>query len=284
MLEPIVYPYLGYGLGLRACHLDYIFEHQPSVDWFEIVTENYMVAGGRPHRDLERIRAQYPIVFHGVSLSVGNPEPLNMEYLQQLRRLADQFEPAWVSDHLCWTGIHGYNTHDLLPLPYNEAMLAQLVERIGQIQDYLQRRIVLENPSSYVCFKASTMTEWEFLAQLSIQADCLLLLDINNVYVSSYNHQFDPNEYLNAIPLERVQQFHLAGHNHCGDYIIDTHDSAIIDPVWQLYRDAVARFGTVSTMIERDANIPPCSELLVELNMAKAMATQILTPSLAQAL
>jgi uncharacterized protein len=265
-------PWLGFGLGLRPTHYETILNETPAVDWFEIISENYLVPGGRPLHYLDRIRERYPMVMHGVSLSIGTQDPLNREYLQQLRALADRVEPAWISDHLCWTGAHGLNAHDLLPLPYTGEALKHVVTRVGQVQDFLGRRILLENVSSYVSYPESEMSEWEFLRELAGRADCLILLDINNIYVSSVNHEFDPHAYLNAIPPERVWQFHLAGHRNHGNYIIDTHDEPVIDPVWELYAAAVRRFGRVSTMIERDDNIPPLAELLAELDRARRIA------------
>jgi uncharacterized protein (UPF0276 family) len=265
-------PWLGFGLGLRPTHYETILNESPAVDWFEIISENYLVPGGRPLHYLDRIRERYPMVMHGVSLSIGAQDPLNREYLKQLRALADRVEPAWISDHLCWTGAHGLNAHDLLPLPYTGEALKHVAARVGEVQDILGRRILLENVSSYVSYPESEMSEWEFLREIAGRADCLILLDINNIFVSSVNHEFDPLTYLNAIPPERVWQFHLAGHRNHGDYIIDTHDEPVIDPVWELYAVAVRRFGRVSTMIERDDNIPPLAELLAELDRARRIA------------
>jgi uncharacterized protein (UPF0276 family) len=246
------------------------------VDWFEIISENYMVEGGKPLYYLDRIRADYRMVMHGVSLSIGSTDPLDMRYLADLRKLADRVQPAWISDHLCWTGVNGLNTHDLLPLPYTEEALGHVVQRIQQVQEFLGRRILIENPSSYVAFSDSPIPEWEFLAALAEQADCLILLDINNVYVSAFNHGFDALRYIDHIPTGRVFQFHLAGHLNRGDYIIDTHDHPVIDPVWDLYRHAVERFGAVSTMIERDDDIPPLPDLVAELALARCIAEPIL--------
>lgn len=271
-------PYLGFGLGLRPTHYTSILENQHPVDWFEIITEDYLVDGGNPLYFLNRIRENYPIVMHGVSLSIGGIDPLNQEYLKKLKYLADRIEPAWVSDHLCWTGVHGINLHDLMPLPYTEEALQHVSERILQVQDYLGRQILIENPSSYVSYQHSTMTEWDFLNALTKRTDCLLLLDVNNVYVSAFNHRFDPQSYLNAIPADRVQQFHLAGHLNLETHIIDTHDQPVVGDVWDLYADAVRRFGPVSTMIERDDNIPPIEELIAELQQAKDIAQKILPP------
>jgi hypothetical protein len=278
MINPRIqpgYPYLGFGLGLRVPHYETILQTLPKVDWFEVISENYMVPGGKPLDYLERIRSHYPMVMHGVSMSIGGTDPLNREYLKQLKALAERIEPMWISDHLCWTGADGKNLHDLLPLPYTEEALQHVVDRVSQVQDFLGRRMLLENVSSYVSYHQSEMPEWEFVAALAERADCLLLLDVNNVYVSSVNHDFNPVEYLQGIPVDRVQQFHLAGHSNCGDYIIDTHDAPIIDPVWDLYAAAVRRFGNVSTMIERDDNIPELSELLAELAQARRIAQSV---------
>lgn len=269
------YPCLGFGLGLRVPHYETILATLPKIDWFEVISENYMVPGGKPLNYLDRIREHYPMVMHGVSMSIGGTDPLNQAYLKQLKGLAERIEPVWISDHLCWTGADGKNLHDLLPLPYTEEALKHVADRVSQVQDFLGRRILLENVSSYVSYRHSEMAEWEFVAALAERADCLLLLDVNNVYVSSVNHDFNPVEYLQGIPVHRVQQFHLAGHSNCGDYIIDTHDAPIIDPVWHLYAEAVRRFGDVSTMIERDDNIPELSELLAELDQARRIAQSV---------
>ena len=264
--------FLGFGLGLRTQHYPYILEHRPKVDWFEAITEDYLVPGGKPLYYLNRIRELYPLVMHGVSLSIGSCDPLNMEYLKKVKLLAEKIQPAWISDHLCWTGINGLNMHDLLPLPYTEEAVKHVVDRVKQVQDFLGRQILLENVSSYIEYCDSKTNEWEFLTAIAEQADCLILLDINNIYVSSVNHQFDPLDYLNAIPINRVRQFHLAGHKNCGNYIIDTHDSPIIDGVWSLYTQAVKRFGRVATMIERDDDIPEFPILFAELQQAKKIA------------
>jgi len=272
----LTFPALGFGLGLRVDHYEAILATQPAIDWFEVLTENYLVPGGRPLHYLMRIRERYPLAMHGVSLSIGSSAPLDREYLRQLKALAQRIEPAWISDHLCWTGVAGRNTHDLLPLPYTEEALAAVVERVRTVQDYLGRRILLENVSSYVAFRDSHLTEWQFLSEIATRADCLILLDVNNVYVSAVNHEFDPLEYLNAIPPERVQQIHLAGHENHGDYLIDTHDHPVPDPVWELYASAVRRCGAVSTMIERDDHIPPLEELCAELSRARTLCQHTL--------
>jgi uncharacterized protein (UPF0276 family) len=269
-------PYLGFGLGLRPAHYSAIHADRPRVDWFEIISENYMVPGGLPLDHLTRIRADYPIVMHGVSLSIGSTDPLDRYYLAALKTLAERIEPAWISDHLCWTGVVGLNMHDLLPLPYAEEALDHVVGRLLQVQDFLDRRIAIENVSSYVRFNASTMPEWEFVAEVARRADCLILLDVNNVYVSAFNNGFDPQAYIEAMPAGRVQQIHLAGHEHNGTHIIDTHDQPIVDEVWALYREAIRRLGPVSTMIERDDRIPPLDELVAALDRAREAAAAAL--------
>ncbi len=267
---------LGFGLGLRPPHYTQIAETRPSVGWFEILAENFMVPGGRPLHWLDRIRSDYPIAMHGVSLSIGSTAPLDAQHLAWLQRLQRRVQPVWISDHLCWTGVGGRNLHDLLPLPYNEAVLAHVVERVRRVQDRLGSRILLENVSSYVSYPSSQLTEWEFLAEVAQRADCLILLDVNNVYVSSVNHEFDPLVYLDAIPLARVRQIHLAGHQRRPDgLIVDTHDAPVAEPVWRLYEHARRRFGDVSTMIERDSNIPPLAELLAELDYARSIARRV---------
>ena len=273
--QPSLRPNLGFGLGLRVDHYETILNSEPAVDWFEIISENYLVPGGKPLHYLDRIRERYPLVMHGVSLSIGSTDPLNREYLAQLKQLATRVQPAWISDHLCWTGVHGRNMHDLLPLPYTEETIDHVAARIREVQDFLGRQILIENVSSYVGYTQSQLTEWEFLSEICGRADCLLLFDVNNIYVSSVNHGFDPLDYLNGIPAARVQQFHLAGHEDHGRYVIDTHDHPVSGPVWQLYEQALRRFGPVSTMIERDDNIPPLAELIDELEHARRIAAQV---------
>ncbi len=268
--------FLGFGLGLRTNHFDHVLNTRPDIDWFEVLSENYMVAGGKPRYYLEAIAEQYPIVMHGVSMSIGSTDPLDMEYLTALKKLANDVQPKWISDHICWTSIHGVNSHDLLPLPYTEETINHVAERVRTVQDFLGRRILLENVSSYLSYKDSTMDEWTFLNAVAEQADCLVLLDINNIYVSARNHHFDPVTYLNKIEPKRVQQFHLAGHSDYGDYVIDTHDQDVPDNVWDLYGTALERFGAVSTMIERDGNIPEFSGLEQELNIARDIAIKTL--------
>lgn len=264
-------PGLGYGLGLRTTHYDEILAGQQPIDWFEAVSENYLAPGGKPIQMLERIRANYPVVLHGVSMSIGSTDKLDTTYLKQLKALAQRIEPAWVSDHLCWTGVGQHNLHDLMPLPYTAEAVRHVANRVAQVQDFLGRQILLENVSSYITYRSSEMDEWQFIAAIAEEADCQILLDINNIYVSAFNHGFDAHTYLERIPVKRVQQFHLAGHDNCGDYIVDTHDAPVIDAVWDLYAAAVRRFGPVATMIERDDHIPPLAELVTELDHARAI-------------
>jgi len=269
--------FLGYGLGLRTDYYDIILNEKPDVDWFEILSENYMVKGGKALYYLDAIRERYPVVMHGVSMSIGGTDPLDFDYLQQLKTLMDRAKPEWISDHLCWTGQGNHNLHDLMPLPYNDEAILHVAERIKKVQDYLGTQILMENVSSYVTYKHSEMSEWEFYTRVVEEADCLMLLDINNIYVSARNHQFDPINYVKGVPTERVQQIHLAGHTDYGHYVIDTHDHPVVDPVWELYGDALRRFGPVSTMIERDDQMPPFAELMAELNQARAIGKSILS-------
>lgn len=263
------HPHLGLGLGLRTVHFDHILEHRPAVDWFEIISENFIDSRGRPRHVLNQIAERYPLVMHGVSLSIGSTDPLNFDYLARLKALAKEIQPKWISDHVCWTGVAGRNTHDLLPMPLTEASLKHVVERIRILQDFLERPFVLENPSTYVGFTGSTLSEWEFIGRMAEEADCGLLLDVNNVYVSSVNHDFDPEEFIRSVPHDRVVQFHLAGHTHLGTHVIDTHDGEVTDPVWRLYRLAHELTGGVSTLLEWDARIPPFPVLHAEVLKAK---------------
>ena len=262
-------PGLGFGVGLRSAHFSYVLEHQPPVDWFEIISENFIDNGGWARHVLDRVAERYPVAMHGVSLSIGSTDPLDVSYLKKLRALAEDIRAAWISDHLCWTGTAGRTTHDLLPLPLNEETLHYVADRIRAVQDFLGRRLVIENPSSYASFTSDTMPEWEFLAAVAEEADCALLLDVNNVYVSAFNHGFDPVRYIESLPAERIAQFHLAGHTNHGTHIIDTHDGRVIDPVWDLYRLACSRTTDVSTLIEWDANIPEFPVLHAEALAAK---------------
>jgi len=266
----------GFGLGLRTEHyVDFTSERPPAVDWLEIISENYMVPGGKPLHFLDRIRRDHPMVMHGVSMSLAGTDPLDPSYLRDLKALAERVQPAWISDHLCWTGVDGRNLHDLLPVPYTEAMLRHVAARIAQVQDALGRRLVVENVSSYVSFAADEMSEAEFVAELLRRADCQLLLDVNNVHVSSVNHGFNAQAYIDAMPRERVVQIHLAGHEDHGDYLIDTHDHPVCDAVWSLYRYTLHRLGPVPTMIERDDRIPPLAELLAELDVARGITREV---------
>ncbi|MBI1369727.1 MAG: DUF692 family protein [Planctomycetes bacterium] len=263
------YPNLGLGVGLRTVHFGHILEHRPAVDWFEIISENFIDSGGRPRHVLDQIAAHYPIVMHGVSMSIGSTDPLNIPYLRKLKKLAGEINARWISDHLCWTGVAGVNSHDLLPLPMNEASLRHVIERIRIVQDVLERPLVLENPSSYVTFTDSTMDEWEFVTRMAAEADCGLLLDVNNVYVSSFNHDMDPHTFIRSLPHERIVQFHLAGHSNYITHLIDTHDDHVIDPVWELYALAHELTGGVSTLLEWDAKIPPFDEMHAEVLKAR---------------
>lgn len=265
-------PFLGFGLGLRSQYYEEILSQQPDVDWFEILTENFLVSGGKPLHYLDRIRELYPMVMHGVSMSLGSTDVLDMDYLKQLRQLALRIQPAWISDHLCWTGVSGKNMHDLLPLPYTSQAIAHVVARIQYVQEFLARPILIENVSSYLNYQQSEMTEWEFVAEIVRQSGCSILLDVNNVYVSARNHHFNPMDYIKAMPIGRVAQIHLAGHTDCGSYIIDTHDAPIIQPVWDLYQATIRHLGVVSTMIERDDQMPIFADLLAEMYEAKRIA------------
>jgi uncharacterized protein (UPF0276 family) len=263
-------PNLGVGLGLRTVHYGHLLEHWPSVDWFEIISDNYMQTAGRPLYFLDQIAERYPIAMHGVSLSIGGADELDAAYLAELAALRKRTRALWVSDHLCWTGIAGKNSHDLLPMPYTDEALRHTAERVRRVQDVLEAPLVLENPSSYVEFAASTMKEWEFLGALAKETDCALLLDVNNVYVSSYNHGFDAAEYLDAVPFDRVVQMHVAGHTNVGTHIVDTHIGPVIDPVWELAREAHRRSGGTSILLEWDAEIPSFEEVHREALKATA--------------
>jgi uncharacterized protein (UPF0276 family) len=250
------FPDLGIGVGLRTVHYSHILENRPEVDFFEVLSENYMDTGGRPLWVLDQVAEAYPVVLHGVSMSIGSADPLDRDHLGKLKALAARTKALWVSDHLCWTGVAGRNTHDLLPMPLTEEALSHVIGRVKMVSDILERPLILENASTYAEFAASSMPEWEFFARLMDEADCGMLLDVNNVYVSSFNHGFDPKEYLDAIPPDRVAQYHLAGHTHKGTHIIDTHNDHVIEPVWDLYRHALARTGNAATLLEWDADIP----------------------------
>jgi len=295
-------PDLGIGVGLRSNHYGAILSQRPAIPWFEVISENFMTlrntdparhtsggpsaepcggrnlgAGGRPREILDLIRKDYPIMLHGVSLNIGSTDPLRLDYLKKLKVLAEETQPLWVSDHLCWTGVEGENLHDLLPIPYTEEALAHVVERVKQVQDILGRRILLENVSSYVSYKHSEMSEWEFIAELARRADCGVLLDINNVYVSAVNHGFNPETFLEGIPIDRVRQMHLAGYmEEENGFLIDTHDHPVTATVWDLYRKAVRRFGAVPALIEWDDHIPPFDVLAQEARKAEEIRSDVL--------
>jgi uncharacterized protein (UPF0276 family) len=273
-------PYLGFGLGLRPRHYRDILDGTPEIDWFEVISENYMVPGGQPLAILDRIAERYPVVMHGVSLSIASTQPFDEDYLDGLNALAERVRPKWISDHLCWTGVHGVNLHDLLPFPYTREALDHVVARVDYVQERLGRQLCLENVSTYVQFGQSEMPEWEFISELTRRTGCWLLFDVNNVYVSAFNHGYDAMAFLNGIPSDRVIQFHLAGHSDMVNYVIDTHDHPVRNEVWDLYEAALRRFGPVSTMIERDDNIPPLADLLGELGHARVLAEKVLGPKL----
>jgi len=262
-------PNLGIGLGLRTVHYAHILEHEPIVAWFEILSENFMQTEGRPLYFLDQIAERYPIVMHGVSLSIGSSDPLDRAYLAELKSLRERTGARWVSDHLCWTGVSKKNTHDLLPMPYTEEALRHVVSRVRAVSDILGTPIALENPSTYAEFSGSSMKEWEFLARLAEEADCAILLDVNNVYVSAKNHGFDPMTYLDAIPWDRVVQFHVAGHTDHGTHAIDTHIGPVADPVWKLLGVAYARSGGASVLLEWDAQIPSFDDTHAEALRAR---------------
>jgi uncharacterized protein (UPF0276 family) len=302
MSDPVLQ---GFGLGLRTEHYADFERRGTTVDWLEILSENYMVPGGRPLHHLDRIRADHAMVMHGVSMSIGGTDPLDLAYLRELKALAARVQPAWLSDHLCWTGVNGRNLHDLLPLPMSEAALRHVAARLDEVQHRLGRRIAIENLSSYVRFAADEMREYEFVAELLKRSDAMLLLDVNNVYVSSVNHGFDARAYIDAMPADRVVQIHLAGHSRVdpssGEYnerspegmarrlrngralgppiedgfLIDTHDAPVCDAVWDLYRYTITRLGPRPTMIERDDHIPALDELLAELHIARRITAEV---------
>ncbi|KZN69872.1 MNIO family bufferin maturase [Pseudoalteromonas luteoviolacea] len=265
------HPYIGFGLGLRTCYFEEILATQPNVDWFEIISENYFVEGGKPWHFLDQIKEQYPIVMHGVSMSIGSTSDINFDYLDNLKKTIDRVQPLWISDHLCFSSLGDFNSHDLLPMPYTEEALNHLAQRLNIVQDYLQRPLILENVSSYLTYQASQMSEWEFLSELHNKTECRYLLDINNIYVSARNHEFQPETFLDAIPQKAIAQIHLAGHSDFGSHIIDTHDQPICDHVWRLFENFAKTRGPINTMIERDDNFPPFSELMAELDHARAI-------------
>lgn len=272
-------PYLGFGLGLRTDHYQTIIEEKPQdIEWFEIISENFMVEGGKPLANLDKIRADYPIVMHGVSLSIAGNHDIDYAYLDKLKTLANRVQPAWISDHLAWTRGNAHNYHDLLPVPYTKDSLNHIVNRIDCVQNYLGQTMAFENPSTYVSFTQSTFSEYDFLNEMCQRSGCTLLLDINNIFVSCENHGWSTQDYINGIHPENIWQHHLAGHtySYAGKIIIDTHDMPVRDEVWDLYADAVQHFGQVSTMIERDDNIPELSELIDEINHARSIQKQVM--------
>ncbi len=266
-----VAPFGGFGLGLRRDHYHDFLEGDVAVDFVEVISENFMVDGGRPLRVLEQVRAKLPVMLHGVSMSIGSAHGLDRDHLARLKTLADRIEPLWVSDHLCWTRTSAHNSHDLLPLPLTRAALGAVCDNVDRAQETLGRAMLFENPSSYLTFPDDEMAEWDFLAAMSRRTGCYLLLDINNIYVSACNHGFDPADYLAGIPADRVRQVHLAGHTP-GDIVIDTHDRPVCDAVWELYATAMVGLGAVAVMIERDDAIPPLPDLLAELDRARVIA------------
>jgi uncharacterized protein (UPF0276 family) len=268
-------PDLGLGVGLRTQHYSYVLDNEPAVEWFEIVSENFMDTEGRPMVVLEQIAERYPIVMHGVGMSIGSTDPVDFDYLTRLKKLADRIKVQWLGDHVCWTGVAGHNGHDLYPMPYNEESLAHMVERIRITQDFLERPLVLENPSTYLTFASSTMAEEDFIAAMAEEADCALLLDVNNVYVTCRNHDLDAQRYLEAIPYERVVQIHLAGHTDKGDHCIDTHDDHVCDAVWSLYAQVMKRAGGIATLLEWDDNIPEFDVLLAEVRKAERFRRKV---------
>jgi uncharacterized protein (UPF0276 family) len=269
-------PYLGHGVGLRTQHYRDFLDGKPAADWLEVISENFMVPGGNPRRVLRAVRERWPVVLHGVSLSLGSVDALDEKYLDALAELAREVEPAWISDHLCFSSFGGHTGHDLWPLPFTEEALAHVASRVARVQERLGRQILVENVSSYLAYAHSTMSEWEFLAALAERADCGLLLDVNNVYVSAVNHRFDARAFLAGIPPERVGQIHLAGHSDHGTHLLDTHDHPVCDEVWALYRFAVERCGRVSTLVEWDDHVPPLERVLDESRRAAALEAEVL--------
>ena len=271
-------PDLGIGVGLRTVHFRHILSKRPPVDWFEVLSENFMDTGGHPLWVLDQVAERYPIALHGVSMSIGSTDPLDREYLRKLKSLAARTRAHWVSDHLCWTGVAGRNVHDLLPMPYNEDALRHTAARVRRVSEILERPLVLENPSSYVEFASSTMTEWDFLSRLAAEAGCGLLLDVNNVFVSSFNHGFDPRVYIDNVPADRVVQYHVAGHTNKGTHILDTHSDHAVAEVWELFRRSCRRTGNVSTLYEWDEDIPDFGVLHAEALKARAYREERAAP------
>ena len=273
----IAVPYLGHGVGLRPPHFPRLWDGTAVVDWFEAIAENFMVEGGRPLAALDRARARVPVALHGVSLSIASTDPLDEAYLRRLHALVARVEPAWISDHLCWSGVGGHYAHDLLPVPYTEEALRHVVGRVIAVQERLGRQILLENVSSYLTFEHSTLSEWELLGAVAEQADCGILLDVNNVHVSAVNHGFAAETYLAGLPADRIGQIHLAGHTDMGAYLFDTHDGPVIGPGWDLYRVALRRFGRVSTLVEWDDHIPELDVVCAEADRARAIEAEVVS-------
>jgi len=269
---------LGHGIGLRTDHYSEVLDGQPSVDWFEVITENFLVKGGNPRRVLREVRGRWPVAFHGVSMSLGGPDELDSDHLDAIATLAHEIEPAWISDHLCWSGYRRHRAHDLWPTPFTEEVINHFVGRIQQVQDRLKRRILVENVSSYIQFKSSALSEWQFVSEVVTRADCGLLLDVNNVYVNARNHGFDPVKYIDGLPAERIGQIHLAGHQDHGTHLLDTHDQPVLDPVWALYERVLRRCGRpVPTLVEWDDRLPPLGIVVAEAEKARALESSVLT-------
>jgi len=268
---------LGYGIGLRVQHFPHYLEHGVTgLDWLEVISENFFEPGGRPQAVLERVRADVPIVLHGVSLGIGNTAPMSSGYLHSLAALIKRIEPPLVSDHLCWGGVAGKFAHDLLPLPYTEQSLKHVVERVGLVQERIGRELVLENPSTYVAFAENTIPEWEFLAEVAKRSGCGVLLDVNNIFVSAFNHGFSAETYLDSIPAEKIRYVHLAGHTDYGSYLLDSHIGPTPDPVWRLYGRLIQRIGRISTLIEWDEQVPEFEVVAAEARQASSIAKEAL--------
>lgn len=260
-----------YGLGFRNSHYQHIKANLPDVGWFEFITENLMEPGGRPREVFNTIRKDYPVVLHGVSMSIGSTDPLNFTYLKRLKNLVDEVEPQWISDHLCWATVNAHNSHGLLPMPLTKSVVDHIVDRIQQVQDYLKRPMTFENLSNYLEFADSDMDEADFINEIMQRSGAYLLLDINNVYVSSMNLQRDPMNFLKKMNAKNIRQIHLAGHEDCGTYLFDTHGAPVCDGVWDLFRMACRQLGSIPFMIERDDNIPAFEEVMAELKQAQAI-------------
>jgi len=274
---------MGCGVGLRTNHYEVIMRDWPAMDWFEVISENYMDTGGRPLSILKQVRHHYPVALHGVSLSIGSTDALDKNYLEKLKRLIQIIDPFVVSDHLCWTGVEGENLHDLLPLPFTEEALLHITDRVQYVQDFLGRQILLENVSSYVTYRHSVIPEWEFISEIAKRSGCGILLDLNNIYVNAVNHQFSPDDYISGIPKDSVGQFHLGGHTDMGSFLFDTHSKSVCDEVWQLYRKALEKFGPVSTLVEWDAEIPAYEVLSAEALRARKISREIYPAILGEA-